>query len=134
MGGGNFIISKAGTRVAPCPLWEHFTAGEEAFLNHQVHMPHVPLLCTLYTPLVSLLNFLHKIKLLLVNVFPYQCKWTEQNHSYHSCFKILVLNEPVGLHPQVSPTLPEGGVLVPHHAGEVKVASDRTTISWVFLH
>ena len=57
-----------------------------------------------------------------------------KDHGDNSRLKVLVLDEPKSLDPEVGPALPEGGVLVPGDAGEVDVAPHRAAVRRVLRH
>lgn len=63
----------------------------------------------------------------------YQCQAADENHSNDGSFKILVLDQPEGLDPQVTPALPERGVWISHEAGELEVVGLWAAVRWVFL-
>ncbi len=58
----------------------------------------------------------------------------EENHGDDGGLEVLVFDEAESLDAEGGPALPEGGVLVPRHAGKVDVALDGAAVGRVLRH
>ena len=65
---------------------------------------------------------------------PYQGKTTDEDHGYHSRFKVFVFNQPESLDAKIAPALPKWRVWITGNAGKFEVTAFRTTVGRVVVH
>ena len=64
----------------------------------------------------------------------YQGKTTDEDHGYHSRFKVFVFNQPESLDAKIAPALPKWRVWITGNAGKFEVTAFGTTVGRVVVH
>ena len=65
---------------------------------------------------------------------PYQGKTTDEDHGYHSRFKVFVFNQPESLDAKIAPALPKWRVWITGNAWKFEVTAFGTTVGRVVVH
>ena len=64
----------------------------------------------------------------------YQGKTTDEDHGYHSRFKVFVFNQPESLDAKIAPALPKWRVWITGNAWKFEVTAFGTTVGRVVVH